>query len=181
MAGENTYHDNNHTPVLAAVSSTDGKTIVLPWADPSTHRLLVSGTGGGGGNTFVYNEVVSGSGTSFILAGTPVVGSQTIYANGQRLTPTVDYSISGSTITTGSSWSAGTILADYETSGTGTFNEVVSGSGTSWTLGATPTTGTVRLYANGQRLTPTVDYSISGANITTINSWSAGTILADYS
>lgn len=61
-------------------------------------------------------------------------------------------------------------------------NEVVAGSGTSWTLAHTPDAGTVKLYAIGQRLTPGAgnDYTISGTAITTANSWSAGQILADY-
>lgn len=67
--------------------------------------------------------------------------------------------------------------------GTAVYNEVVSGSGTSWALTNTPTTGTLRLYANGQRLIPGAgnDYTLSGGNITTALSWSAGTLLADYS
>lgn len=60
-------------------------------------------------------------------------------------------------------------------------NEIVSGSGTSFTLASTPALGTEHIYGNGQRLTPGgVDYTISGASITTVNSFSAGTILADY-
>lgn len=60
-------------------------------------------------------------------------------------------------------------------------SEVVSGTGTSWTLAATPIAGSVQLYANGQRLTPGgVDYTISGATITTITSFASGTLLADY-
>lgn len=66
-------------------------------------------------------------------------------------------------------------------SSTSVYGEVVAGSGTSWTLAHTPTTGTLRLYANGQRLTETVDYSRVGAAVTTITSWAAGTVLADYS
>ncbi len=68
-------------------------------------------------------------------------------------------------------------------SGTQVYNEIVSGSGTTFTLAFTPTTGTVVVYGNGQRLTPGAsnDYTISGAIITTTNSFSAGTILADYS
>lgn len=71
-------------------------------------------------------------------------------------------------------------------SGTNVYNEVVSGSGTAWTLAVIPTPGTVRLFANGQRLIPQAgananDYSISGANITTVDSFTAGTLLADYS
>ncbi len=61
-----------------------------------------------------------------------------------------------------------------------TTNEVVDGAGTAWTLAATPTIGSVTLFGNGQYLTPTVDYSIAGAAITTINSFSAGTIVASY-
>lgn len=67
-----------------------------------------------GGNTSVYNEVVSGSGTSFTLANTPVSGTLRVYANGQRLLPTTDFSLSTATITTVLSWSAGSISADYE-------------------------------------------------------------------
>ena len=59
-------------------------------------------------------------------------------------------------------------------------SEVVGGSGTSWTLAHTPIAGTVALFANGQRLAPTTDYTISGTGITTVLSWTTGTILADY-
>lgn len=61
-----------------------------------------------------------------------------------------------------------------------TDGEVVSGSGTAWTLAASPTAGSVQLFANGQRLKLTDDYTIAGAAITTINSFSAGALLADY-
>lgn len=61
------------------------------------------------------------------------------------------------------------------------YNEVVAGSGTSWTLANTPVSNTQAIYANGQRLIPGgVDYSITGAAITTVLSWTAGTVLADY-
>ena len=59
------------------------------------------------------------------------------------------------------------------------FGEVVSGSNTSWTLSHVPS-GTIGLAANGQVLILTVDYTISGANITTLSTWSAGTVVADY-
>jgi hypothetical protein len=59
--------------------------------------------------------------------------------------------------------------------------EVIAGSGTSWTLSRIPSPATsLKLYANGQRLTLTTDYTISGLAITTINSFSAGAILADF-
>lgn len=62
-------------------------------------------------------------------------------------------------------------------------NEVVARvSGTSWTLANMPVTGSVHLYANGQRLTPGAgnDYTILGVTITTSSSYSAGQLLADY-
>ncbi len=62
-------------------------------------------------------------------------------------------------------------------------NEVVAGSGTIFTLAHIPNPSTsLKLYGSGQRLTlgATNDYTISGLTITTINSYSAGQILADY-
>jgi len=66
--------------------------------------------------------------------------------------------------------------------GTPVINEVVSGSGTAFTLAHTPVVGSVKLFGAGARLTPGAgnDYTISGATITTVNSYSAGQLLADY-
>lgn len=59
-------------------------------------------------------------------------------------------------------------------------DEVVGGSDTSWTINYIPIAGSFKLYANGQRLRVTDDYTISGTTITTTQSWEAGTLLADY-
>ncbi len=131
----------------------------------------------------IFNEIVSGSGTSFSLSINPILGTQRIYANGQRLTPGIDYTISGNILTMTSSWSAGTVIADYEVTASSSneiFNEVVSGSGTTFTLANIPVIGTQQVYAIGQRLTPGIDYTISGDTITTSTSFSAGDILSDY-
>lgn len=105
--------DENDVKGLIAASSSDGSTPVKLYADPTTHRLLVDASGATG--TFVTNEVVSGSGTSYTLAHTPIVGSVAVYGAGQRLTPGAgnDYTISGAAITTTNSFSAGEILSDY--------------------------------------------------------------------
>jgi len=82
-------------------------------------RVLLHGGGGtstGGTTNFVDDEVVSGSGTAWTLASAPVAGSVKLYALGQRLTLTTDYSIIGTAITTVSSWNSGELLADYRTS-----------------------------------------------------------------
>lgn len=61
-------------------------------------------------------------------------------------------------------------------------NEVVAGSGTSFTLDHTPVDSSrVALYGGGSRLTPTADYTIAGAAITMAFAYSAGQVLADYS
>lgn len=68
----------------------------------------------GGGNAMVDNEVVSGSGTSFTLSQTPIAGTEHLFALGQRLRLTTDYTITGTSITTVSSWSVGDLTADYQ-------------------------------------------------------------------
>ena len=63
---------------------------------------------------FVDNEIVSGTGTTFTLSFTPVLGSEHIFGEGQRLSPGgIDYSISGKVITTINSFPTSSILADY--------------------------------------------------------------------
>jgi hypothetical protein len=94
---------------------------------------------------------------------------------------------------------------DYYQSATATNfvnNEIVAGSGTTFTFANTPVTGSQQVYGKGQRLYPTTDYSFAGVTggspiglllsltyaanvgstnqITTVNTWSAGDILADY-
>ena len=100
------YHDNDHVPVLLATSSTDGKTPVLVWADPVTHRLLVSASSSA--TTTVYTETPSGLINSSNTTYTTVHTINNIFSmaiNGQYLHPqdigagTGDYTVSGSTIT----------------------------------------------------------------------------------
>jgi len=105
--------DANSVASAIFESSTQAGVILRGQIDPATGRILVTNSGGSG-NNFVYNEVASGSGTSFTIAHTPITGLYAVYANGQRLIPTVDFTLSGTTITTVSSWSSGTVLVDYQ-------------------------------------------------------------------
>ena len=77
-------------------------------------EIFQPGSGSGTSLSFVDNEVVSGSGTSFTLANIPVVGTVKLYALGQRIYTPADYTISANAITTVSSWATGNILADYQ-------------------------------------------------------------------
>ena len=70
-------------------------------------------------NNHVYSETPSGSvnssNTAFTLANTPVSGTLRVYQNGQRITLTTDYTLSGTTITFVTAPETGDILrADYE-------------------------------------------------------------------
>lgn len=65
--------------------------------------------------------------------------------------------------------------------GTNVYEEVPTGSGTSFSLAHTPISGTLRLYRGGSRQKLTDDYSITGANITLSISLASGEVLvADY-
>lgn len=281
--------DSNSRQGLSALSSANDGTFVQLWADPSTHRLLVDASGGGGTpgtpfNSIQYNNAGTfGGAANFTYDGVNTVslgaeaatgilrgfdattgatqggsidvfagdgktaggGGNTTLAAGSESTASgaagAAISLQGGGITSagyggyaliqggdgntnglggnvrlapGAKAGAGTngVVEIYDpTSGlyaifntasiastdktytfpnvSGTFvlsasfvdNEVVSGSGTTFTLAATPVAGSEHVFANGQRLTPGgVDYTIAGAVITTITSWSTGTILADY-
>ena len=106
MSGQSTFHDGNHAPVLSATSSVDGKSVVLVWADPVTHRLLVSASSSA--TTTVYTEtpsgLINGSNTTYTTVHT-INNIFSMAINGTYLHPqdvgagTGDYTVSGSTIT----------------------------------------------------------------------------------
>lgn len=100
---------------LSMKSLGDSETAMQSYLRRYGYKPYIHGGGSSSGSTtnFIENEVVAGSGTSFILANSPVAGSVKVYALGQRLVLTTDYTISGTTITTVSSWNAGEIVADY--------------------------------------------------------------------
>ena len=92
-----------------ALNFKSGFTIAL---NPSGYIDVTANAGAG--NNFVYNEVVSGSGTTFTLAHTPKAGLLTVFERGQKILPTTGYTISGAVITTVDTLSAGDIVADYQ-------------------------------------------------------------------
>lgn len=60
-------------------------------------------------------------------------------------------------------------------------NEVVAGSGTSFTLSHSPSSPSgLLLFAGGSALIQGVDYTILGTAITTVNSYSTGQVVAFY-
>lgn len=73
MASENAAIDSNSRQSLTAVSSSDSTQIVRLYADPSTHRLLVTGVGTGPGtvNLELPTGTVDGVNTTFAATNTP--------------------------------------------------------------------------------------------------------------
>lgn len=64
--------------------------------------------------------------------------------------------------------------------GTSIYNEVVAGDVQTFTLLHTPTTDTLRVYARGQRILPTSGFTLTGAIISTIDTFTTGDLYADY-
>jgi hypothetical protein len=133
---------------------------------------------------FVIEDVLSTTGTSHTLANTPVNASSVmLWLNGQRLkrvtsgATSLQFSVSGATVTTGYSVTASdTLLASYTRASQGILipEEVFASTGTSHTLAHTPTASAdVMLFLNGQRLkrvasgATALQFSVSGATVTT--------------
>lgn len=69
----------------------------------------------GSPGTAVYEEVPTGSGTTFTLAHTPIAGTLRLYRGGARQESGSDYTLAGNTITLANALSSGEVLlADYD-------------------------------------------------------------------
>lgn len=103
-------------------------------------------------NSIISNETPSGDldgvDLTYALANAPVVGSLALYLNGQRLTYTEDYTLSGSTITfVTAPVSTDLIRADYLLAGAGTWNaDTLDGSHLTDILSALNPIGTIREF-----------------------------------
>jgi hypothetical protein len=144
----------------------------------SSPLSVVGGSGGTGYSIETPSGTVDGNNVTFTVTNTPVF----VMGDGVMYFENAGYTISGTTVTMDSppSYSIRSFYGGSGTSVTNVWGEVVSGSGTSFTLAHTPSLGTVRVFALGQRLALTTDYTITSAIITTVGTWSATDLLADY-
>lgn len=95
----NASRDENSIPTLLGVSNADGTTPIRVYADPTTHRLLVDvGSGGGTLTWYDVTGTIDGSNVTFTIAVSPGSGI-ILYLARQPQMDTLDYSVSGSTIT----------------------------------------------------------------------------------
>lgn len=158
-----------------------------------------SGTGGGGGGggsspTFVDNDAytgsINGSNTAFVLTATPITGSVYVWKNGQLMTPSVDFTLSGTTVTfTTAPLTGDSVVISYRTSsGTTNFSDPAAPTGTVdginavFTVSHTPTTGSLYVWIDGRlQAGGGSDYTLSGTTITFTTPPVAGaTILVAY-
>lgn len=109
--------DDNDKPVMGGTSSVDNKTIVSSAYDPTTRRLLVDSTGGGGSGTVTSVSVTSANGFAGTVATattTPAITLSTtvtglLKGNGTAISAAVadtDYQAPISLTTTGTSGAA---------------------------------------------------------------------------
>lgn len=139
----------------------------------------------------VFNEIPSGLinslNTIYTLIATPYVNSEQVYLNGIRQVKTSDFTLIGNSIVFSYAPIAlDNLLIDYEKDDYGGLkNQILSGSingtNTSFALPEIPITDTEKIFLNGIRLKPTVDYTITGKNINMLTAPITGDILkADY-
>lgn len=155
----NAKRDENFVPTLIAVSSVDGVTPVDLWADPVTHRLLVSLASGDGTvtevsvvtangfagsvadptttpaitiSTTVNAPVLAGNGTAIAAATTTGTGSTVVLNNSPVFVDDITIGVASS--------ATGSILFKGTTSGTVTLS-VADAAGT-WTMKLPTSAGT---------------------------------------
>lgn len=91
--------DQNLVPTLIAVSNADGVTPVLLYADPVTHRLLISSSISGAGIAAMMQTdlfTTTASQTLLTISETALF-IFAVVVNGQILTLTADYTFNGTT------------------------------------------------------------------------------------
>jgi hypothetical protein len=144
----NARRDENSVPVLLAVSSADGETIVEVWADPVTHRLLTQNVGASVtqivAGTNVTISPIGGTGIVTINAtgggSAPVGGLNAIQVYGTSTTLNGDNTKATVDPATGNSFFAGQLHTTHNTLDDGSGNTTISG---------TISTDAGSIYSNG--------------------------------
>src|SRR5258708_7014111 len=112
MAVENASRDQNDVPTLLAVSSSDGISPVKVYADPTTHRLKVDLSGGGGtGTWYDVSGTINSVNVTFTIPVTPSSDFILVLVNQTQMLG-IDYTVVADTITM-------TVAPDISLSGLG--------------------------------------------------------------
>lgn len=168
-----------HGQVLKKNSSNNYDVI---WSDESGGGTIITGNAS---LTETPAGLINGVNTVYTLSQEPAAGTVRVYLNGVRQRPGTDYTVTGQNITfTVAPFSGDSIIVDYNANEVTTvYNEtpagLINGENTVYTLSQTP--ATVKIYLNGVRQRPGIDYSVTDDTITFTNApFSGDYIIVDY-
>jgi hypothetical protein len=174
---EDTDNGTNYIAIKAPDSIASNLTLTLPSADGTNGQALV--TNGSGtlsfttlSTTLTYSSGTAtgdGSTTAFTISSGRTVQDVLVFVNGFMLTPTTDYTISGTTLTfqTAPASSAEITYRYLPLGGAYTSADFTGdGSATTITIDAGRAVADVLVVVNGLTLVPTTDYTISGTTLT---------------
>ena len=174
---EATANGTNYVSLSAPATLASDVAFTLPSADGSNGQALV--TNGSGvlsfttlSTTLTYSSGTAtgnGSTTAFTISSGRSVNDVLVFVNGFQLTPTTDYTISGTTLTfqTAPASSAEITYRYLPLGGAYTSaNFTGNGSATTITIDAGRAVADILVVVNGLTLVPTDDYTISGTTLT---------------
>ncbi len=174
---EDTDNGTNYIAIKAPDSIASNVTLTLPSADGTNGQALV--TNGSGtlsfttlSTTLTYSSGTAtgnGSTTAFTISSGRSVEDVLVFVNGFQLTPTTDYTISGTTLTfqTAPANNAEITYRYLPLGGAYTSaNFTGNGSSTTITIDSGRAVNDVLVVVNGLTLVPTDDYTISGTTLT---------------
>jgi hypothetical protein len=174
---EDTDNGTNYIAIKAPDSIASNLTLTLPSADGANGQALVTNGSGVLSFTTLSTTLTYSSGTAtgdntttaFTISSGRSVNDVLIFVNGFMLTPTTDYTISGTTLTfvTAPATSAEITYRYLPLGGAYTSaNFTGNGSATTITIDAGRAVADVLVVVNGLTLVPTTDYTISGTTLT---------------
>ncbi len=174
---ETTGNGTNYVALQAPASLSTDTTFTLPSADGTNGQALI--TNGSGvlsfttlSTTLTYSSGTAtgnGSTTAFTISSGRSVEDVLVFVNGFQLTPTTDYTISGTTLTfqTAPANNAEITYRYLPLGGAYTSaNFTGDGTDTTFTIDAGRAVNDVLVVVNGLTLVPTDDYTISGTTLT---------------
>jgi hypothetical protein len=174
---EATANGTNYVSLSAPATLASDVSFTLPSADGANGQALI--TNGSGvlsfttlSTTLTYSSgtaVGDNSTTAFTISSGRSVNDVLVFVNGFQLTPTTDYTISGTTLTfvTAPTTSAEITYRYLPLGGAYTSaNFTGNGSATTITIDAGRAVADVLVVVNGLTLVPTTDYTISSTTLT---------------
>jgi hypothetical protein len=174
---EDTDNGTNYIALKAPDSIASNVTLTLPSADGTNGQALITNGSGTLSFTTLSTTLTYSSGTAtgdnsttaFTISSGRSVNDVLVFVNGFQLTPTTDYTISGTTLTfvTAPTTSAEITYRYLPLGGAYTSaNFTGDGSATTITIDAGRAVADVLVVVNGLTLVPTTDYTISGTTLT---------------